>query len=105
MRSQLLMAAALGLAALAHSSPTYADPAATGHAPGDAHGIEPGSVGPGSENSSRVSPTSPSVPANKQPPAGINVPSNAGTGVSSGEKGSGPEGTAPPHNPSAPGLQ
>jgi hypothetical protein len=33
------------------------------------------------------------------------LPANSGSGSSTGEKGSGPEATTPPHNPTAPGLQ
>ncbi len=43
----------------------------------DADHVEPGKVGPGSEKNSQVSPTSPDIPAHKQPPPEINLP--AGT--------------------------
>jgi hypothetical protein len=45
------------------------------------------------------------VPINKQPPPEINLPTDSGSGSSTGEKGSGPEATTTPHNPSSPGLQ
>ncbi len=105
MRTKSLMAAAVTAAALVNALPACADPSAIGREPGDEQGIEPGKVGPGSEKNSQVSPTAPSVPIDKQPPAEINLPANAGSGGSSGEKGSGPEGTSPPHNPTSPGLQ
>jgi hypothetical protein len=46
--------------------------------------IRPGSVGPGSEKNSQVSPTSPSVPTHSQPPP--EIPAGA-TGSSAGESG------------------
>lgn len=42
----------------------------------DAEHIEPGKVGPGSEKNSQVSPTSPDIPAHKQPPPDINLPAD-----------------------------
>lgn len=42
----------------------------------DAEHVEPGKVGPGSENNSQVSPTSPDIPAHKQPPPDINLPAD-----------------------------
>ncbi|WP_155831106.1 hypothetical protein RLW55_04370 [Hyphomicrobium sp. B1] len=104
MSTKLLMAAAIAAAALGSSLPAFAD-AASNSAPNAAKTIEPGKVGPGSENNAVVSPTSPDVPINKQPPPEISLPANSGSGSSTGEKGSGPEATTPPHNPTAPGLQ
>ncbi|MET1046532.1 MAG: hypothetical protein ABWX70_07495 [Hyphomicrobium sp.] len=107
MRTRLLSAAAATAAAvIALSTAAYAESASDipAQAPGGAQSIEPGKVGPGSEKNSQVSPTSPGIPISKQPPPEISAP--AGTsGSSTGEKGSGPEGTTPPHNPSSPGLQ
>jgi len=45
----------------------------------DAQHVEPGKVGPGSEKNSQVSPTSPDIPAHKQPPPDINLPANGET--------------------------
>jgi hypothetical protein len=104
MSTKTLVAAMLGAAALSTSMPALANPAA-GHGPTDAQGIEPGNVGPGSEKNSQVSPTSPAIPIDKQPPPEISLPANSSSGSSAGDKGSGPEGTSPPHNPSSPGLQ
>lgn len=42
----------------------------------DADHVEPGKVGPGSEKNSQVSPTSPDIPAHKQPPPEINLPAD-----------------------------
>ncbi len=104
MRTKLLTAAALAAAALTTSLPVRANSSATPPSPsGAARTVEPGNVGPGSENNAVVSPTSPSVPINKQPPP--EIPANAGAGSSTGEQGSGPEGTTGPYNPSSPGLQ
>ena len=60
--------------------------------------IRPGSVGPGSEKNSEVSPTSPSIPTHSQPPPEI----PAGASVSStGEIGmSNPATPTPPPNES-----
>lgn len=44
----------------------------------DADHVEPGKVGPGSEKNSQVSPTSPDIPAHKQPPPEINLPADPG---------------------------
>jgi len=98
------MAAAIGAAIIQIAVPAYAGAASEG-TPGAAQSVEPGKVGPGSENNATVSPTSPDVPISKQPPPEINLPANSSSGASTGEKGSGPEGTTPPHNPSSPGLQ
>ncbi|RUP00037.1 hypothetical protein [Hyphomicrobium sp.] len=100
MRTVAPITAAIAALSLALAIPAFADPLPTGHEPSDAHGIEPGKVGPGSEKNSQVSPTSPSIPIDKQPPP--EIPANAGAGT--GEKGSGPEATSPPHNPT-PGVQ
>ncbi|MFT3732869.1 MAG: hypothetical protein QM780_15850 [Hyphomicrobium sp.] len=103
MTEKRLIAAAAAAAIIAASMPAHADSAVS---PADrAKTIEPGKVGPGSENNAVVSPTSPSVPINKQPPPEISLPADSGAGGSTGEKGSGPEATTPPHNPSSPGLQ
>jgi hypothetical protein len=102
MTSKLLMTAAITAAAFMPALPAFAADASS---PSAAQSIEPGKVGPGSENNAVVSPTSPSVPISKQPPPDINLPANAGSGTSTGEKGSGPEATTPPHNPQSPGLQ
>lgn len=102
MSSKSLMAAALAAAMFGSCLPAFAD-ATSNSAPNAAKTIEPGKVGPGSENNAVVSPTSPDVPISKQPPP--EIPPNAGSGSSTGEKGSGPEATTPPHNPSSPGLQ
>ena len=58
--------------------------------------VRPGNVGPGSEKNSQVSPTSPTIPMDAQPPG--DIPANAGSsGASSGESG------APgPYNPTPP---
>jgi len=107
MRVRILAGAAL-VAAIIFSPPLAAEPSANEippNAPGGSKSIEPGKVGPGSEKNSEVSPTSPAVPVEKQPPPEINLPADSGSGSSSGEQGNGPEGTAPPHDPSAPGLQ
>lgn len=107
MRVRILTGAALAAAilvnsaALAQPSPNDIPP----NAPGGGKSIEPGKVGPGSEKNSQISPTSPDVPVEKQPPPEISLPADSAGGASSGEQGSGPEGTAPPYNPSAPGLQ
>jgi hypothetical protein len=50
----------------------------------DAQDIRPGSVGPGSEKNSQVSPTSPSVPTHAQPPP--EIPAGA-SGSSAGASG------------------
>ncbi len=106
MRTRLLTAAALAAAALANSLPAYAESPVTPPAGSNAaRSFEPGKVGPGSENNAVVSPTSPSVPINKQPPAEINLPSNSSSGSSTGEQGSGPAGTTGPYNPASPGAQ
>ncbi|MBS0249439.1 MAG: hypothetical protein JSR78_00050 [Proteobacteria bacterium] len=104
MSKKLLMAAAIASAALGSSLPAFAD-ATSSSAPSAAKTIEPGKVGPGSENNAVVSPTSPNVPISKQPPPDIILPADSGAGSSAGDKGSGPEATTPPHNPAAPGLQ
>lgn len=107
MRVRILAGAALAAAILA-SSPVVAEPAANdipANAPGGGKSIEPGKVGPGSEKNAEISPTSPAVPVEKQPPPEISLPADSGSGSSSGEQGNGPEGTAPPHDPSTPGLQ
>ncbi|HML29333.1 MAG TPA: hypothetical protein PKE16_10930 [Hyphomicrobium sp.] len=104
MSTKLLMAAAVCAAVFANSPAVCAGAAKDG-SPSAAKTIEPGKVGPGSENNAVVSPTSPDVPINKQPPPEINQPANPNSGSSTGEKGSGPEATTPPHNPSSPGLQ
>ncbi len=99
MRTRILAGAALAAAILA-SSPLRAEPSASDippNAPAKGQSIEPGKVGPGSENNAQISPTSPSVPIDKQPPPDI-APS-AGSGSSTGEQGSGPEGTSPPYHP------
>jgi hypothetical protein len=102
MRKNLLMAGAMAAAAFGLGLPAYAESASSA-SPGAAQNVEPGKVGPGSENNAVVSPTSPDVPISKQPPPEISPPTTSG--ASTGEKGSGPEATTPPHNPSAPGLQ
>lgn len=102
MSKTLLMAAAIATAALGSSVPAFAD-ATSNSASSAAKTIEPGKVGPGSENNAVVSPTSPNVPIMNQPPP--EIPANSGSGSSAGDKGSGPEATTPPHNPTAPGLQ
>lgn len=107
MRVRFLTGTAL-VAAIVLNSPLRAEPSANNvpaNAPGGAQSIEPGKVGPGSEKNAEISPTSPDVPIEKQPPPEISLPADSGGGASSGEQGSGPEGTAPPHDPSAPGLQ
>ncbi len=104
MRTRLLTAGALVAAAfLASNSAHAASNDVPAHAPGGGQSIEPGKVGPGSEKNSQMAPTSPSIPIEKQPPPEISLPANSGS--SSGEKGTGPEGTSPPYNPSSPGLQ
>jgi hypothetical protein len=105
MRTKLFTAVALAATVIAGSLPSYAVAASdvSPHTPAGAQSIEPGKVGPGSENNSQISPTSPSIPIDKQPPPEISAPANSG--ASTGEKGSGPEGTAPPYNPSSPGVQ
>ena len=58
--------------------------------------IRPGSVGPGNEKNSEVSPTSPSVPTHSQPPP--EIPAGA-SGSSAGESGMGnPATPTPPPN-------
>ena len=58
--------------------------------------VRPGNVGPGSEKNSEVSPTSPTVPMDAQPPA--DIPANSGSsGGSTGESGS-----PGPYNPTEP---
>lgn len=107
MRMRILTGTALVTAALLNL-PLRAEPSAKdtpANAPGGGQSIEPGKVGPGSEKNAEISPTSPAVPVEKQPPPEISLPADSGGGSSSGEQGSGPEGTAPPHNPSSPGLQ
>lgn len=104
MSAKFLLAAAAGAAMFANS-PAVCAGAASEASPSAGKTIEPGKVGPGSENNAVVSPTSPDVPINKQPPPEINLPANSESGSSTGEKGSGPEATTPPHNPSSPGLQ
>lgn len=104
MSTKLLMVAAIASAALGSALPALADATRT-NAPDAAKTVEPGKVGPGSENNAVVSPTSPDVPISKQPPPEISLPANSGSGSSAGEKGSGPEATTPPHNPTSPGLQ
>ncbi|MBS0269329.1 MAG: hypothetical protein JSS54_10140 [Proteobacteria bacterium] len=107
MRVIILAGAALAAAILVNS-PVVADPAVNdipANAPGGGKSIEPGKVGPGSEKNAEISPTSPAVPVEKQPPPEISLPAASGSGSSSGEQGNGPEGTAPPHDPSSPGLQ
>jgi hypothetical protein len=48
--------------------------------------VRPGSVGPGSEKNSQVSPTSPTIPMSAQPPP--DIPHDAGTsGATTGESG------------------
>src|SRR5262249_613723 len=75
MRTRLLMAAALA-ASLAATLPAQAEPSAATPTPG-AQTVEPGKVGPGSENNAQVAPTSPSIPIDKQPPPEINLPANS----------------------------
>lgn len=108
MRTRILPGAALAAAILVNS-PVRAEPSASDiprNSPAaKGQSIEPGKVGPGSENNSQISPTSPSVPIDKQQPPEISSPSKSGSGSSTGEQGSGPEGTSPPYNPSSPGLQ
>lgn len=55
--------------------------------------INPGAVGPGSENNAYVSPTSPDVPMNSQPPG--DIPASSGSS-------SGSTGTSGPHKPDTP---
>ncbi len=100
MRTISLIAAALTAAASTCPLVVHADSAASPQG-GSAQGVEPGKVGPGSENNSQVAPTSPSIPVNKQPPPEI-APANSGSGSSAGEKGSGPDATTPPYNPTSP---
>jgi hypothetical protein len=58
--------------------------------------VRPGSVGPGSEKNSQVSPTSPTIPMDAQPPG--DIPANSGSsGASTGESGS-----PGPYNPTEP---
>jgi len=102
MRVRILHCAAL-VAAVLLNSPLRAETSA--NALSDRQSIEPGKVGPGSEKNAEISPSSPAVPVEKQPPPEISLPADSGGGSSSGEQGSGPEGTAPPHDPSSPGLQ
>ncbi len=100
MRTSQLAAVAWAVAT-AVALPAYAEAPAT--PPGNsnaARSFEPGKVGPGSENNATVSPTSPSVPIDKQPPP--EIPANANSGAGTGEQGSGPEGTAGPYNPAPP---
>lgn len=104
MSAKILVAAAMSMAMLGNALPVYAG-APSEAAPGAAQSVEPGKVGPGSENNAVVSPTSPDVPINKQPPPEISLPANSSSGASTGEKGSGPEGTTPPHNPLTPDFQ
>ncbi|MGO4682452.1 hypothetical protein [Hyphomicrobium sp. 2TAF46] len=107
MRVRILAGVALAAAILVNS-PVVAEPSAIdipANAPGGGKSIEPGKVGPGSEKNAEISPTSPAVPVEKQPPPEISLPADSGSGSSSGEQGNGPEGTAPPHDPSSPGLQ
>jgi hypothetical protein len=104
MRMRAFTGVALAATLLANS-PVLAAGDIPPNAPGGGQSIEPGKVGPGSEKNSQVSPTSPSIPIDKQPPPEISAPANSGSGSSTGEKGTGPEGTSPPYNPSAPGLQ
>jgi hypothetical protein len=59
----------------------------------DGQDIRPGSVGPGSEKNSQVSPTSPSVPTHAQPPP--EIPAGA-SGSSMGSSGT----SNPPTPPS-----
>jgi hypothetical protein len=58
-----------------------------------AAGVTPGAVGPGSENNATVSPTSPTIPMNSQPPGDIPASSGASSGTS---------GTSGPHDPTPP---
>ena len=58
-----------------------------------AAGVTPGAVGLGSENNAHVSPTSPTIPMNSQPPGDIPASSGASSGTS---------GTAGPHDPTPP---
>ncbi|WP_156150632.1 hypothetical protein [Hyphomicrobium sp. 99] len=107
MRVRILAGAALAAAILVNS-PLFAEQSVNdipANAPGGGKSIEPGKVGPGSEKNSQISPTSPAVPVEKQPPPEISLPADSSAGSSSGEQGNGPEGTAPPHDPSSPGLQ
>ena len=107
MRVGILAGAALATALLVNF-PLAAQPSENNipaNAPGGGKSIEPGKVGPGSEKNAEISPTSPAVPVDKQPPPEISLPADSGSGSSSGEQGNGPEGTAPPHDPSSPGLQ
>jgi hypothetical protein len=104
MRTNLLTAAALAAAALMTLvSANAQSPATPPTGSNAAKSFEPGKVGPGSENNAVISPTSPSIPINKQPPP--EIPPNASSGNSTGEHGSGPEATTGPYNPSAPGVQ
>jgi hypothetical protein len=107
MRARSISMSLAVAATFALAAPALADSATDvpPHAPGGGDSIEPGKVGPGSEKNSQVSPTSPSIPMSKQPPAEINAPAGSTSGTSTGERGSGPEGTTPPHNPTSPGLQ
>ena len=62
---------------IARAEPSGGDAQQTTQAPTkDAGHVEPGKVGPGSEKNSQVSPTSPDIPAHKQPPPDINLPAD-----------------------------
>lgn len=70
----------------------------------DADHVEPGKVGPGSEKNSQVSPTSPDIPAHKQPPPEINLPADteqpkSGARESHDSQGSAGATTQPPAPP------
>lgn len=82
MRELLLVCACAALIAVplgvARAEPVGGAAKQTTQAPAkdDAEHVEPGKVGPGSEKNSQVSPTSPDIPAHKQPPPDINLPAN-----------------------------
>jgi len=61
--------------------------------------VQPGKVGPGSENNAEVSPTSPTVPTYAQPPPEIPPGGSSSTGSGSGDTGSSA------NNPSSPGIK
>jgi hypothetical protein len=89
--------------ALAQAAPGDATPENPDRGAKGMQNIEPGKIGPGSEKNSTVSPTSPTVPMNAQPPA--EIPSNSSaSGSSSGEQGKPAPSNSAPSNPPSSGA-
>jgi hypothetical protein len=102
MKRLALMTVSVALLAFPAAAQTTPETAPNNPTPRDsgARDVHPGSVGPGSEKNSEVSPTSPSIPTHAQPPPEIPAPSgasgsNPGTSGSAGTTDSAPSKDSP----------